>query len=176
MRFPQTNVSLISKQFLLRWRWFHCYHYADTDSCLKNGGLFLKYSNLTPTSHINLISYYSRMMFIKIVVRFFIIWHINGEKYEQVSTNWYVLTKWYIYLNWNYKRLFSSPIMLTSSKLFRTIYFFSEFKASYARKIIILWMRKKVIFSWLSRKLTKSNNYFIELEMCALQFFIRICD
>ena len=72
-------------------RWFHCYHYADSDTRIKNAGLFLKSSNLTPTTHINLISYYFRIMFIKIIIlRFFIIWHINGAKYEQVSTNWYV--------------------------------------------------------------------------------------
>ena len=88
-----SNVSLLSKQFLLRWRWFHCYHYADSDTRIKNASLFLKYSNLTPTTYISLISYYLRIMFIKIIVRFFIIWHINGEKYERVSTKCYVYLK-----------------------------------------------------------------------------------
>ena len=35
----------------------------------------------------------------KIIVRFFISWHIYGEKYEHVSINWYVFTNWYVYIS-----------------------------------------------------------------------------
>ena len=37
-------------------------------------------------------------MFIIIIVRFFIIFFINGWKYQKVATNWDRVTNWFIYV------------------------------------------------------------------------------
>ena len=47
--FTWTNVMRLSKQSLVRWRRFHGYHCPDSNTHIKNGRSFKKYSKFTPT-------------------------------------------------------------------------------------------------------------------------------
>ena len=98
--FPWTNVMQLSKKSLVRWRRFHGCHCPDGNTHIKNGRSFKKIFKIHTGNYPNSNSYSSRIMFILVIVRFFIICFINGWKYEKVATNLDRITNWCVYLTY----------------------------------------------------------------------------